>query len=68
MTRSTGRLYGAFPSPMAESQLAPSPLSRATTRVGVRMFPGFGTVVNVITVIIGSAVGLLLGHRLPQRT
>jgi uncharacterized membrane protein YqgA involved in biofilm formation len=32
------------------------------------VFPGFGTVVNVATVIIGSALGLLLGHRLPQRT
>ncbi len=32
------------------------------------MFPGFGTVVNVITVIAGSAIGLLLGHRLPERT
>ena len=32
------------------------------------MFPGFGTLVNVITVIVGSAIGLLLGHRLPQRT
>ncbi len=32
------------------------------------MFPGFGTVVNVATVIVGSAIGLLLGHRLPQRT
>ena len=32
------------------------------------MFPGFGTLVNVLTVIVGSAIGLLLGHRLPQRT
>jgi uncharacterized membrane protein YqgA involved in biofilm formation len=32
------------------------------------VFPGFGTLVNVITVILGSAIGLLLGHRLPQRT
>jgi len=32
------------------------------------MFPGFGTLVNVATVIIGSALGLLLGHRLPDRT
>ncbi len=32
------------------------------------MFPGFGTAVNVVTVLVGSAVGLLLGHRLPQRT
>lgn len=32
------------------------------------VFPGFGTVVNVITVIAGSAIGLLLGHRLPERT
>ncbi len=32
------------------------------------MFPGFGTAVNVATVIAGSALGLLLGHRLPVRT
>ena len=32
------------------------------------MFPGFGTLVNVATVITGSAIGLLLGHRLPNRT
>jgi uncharacterized protein len=32
------------------------------------MFPGFGTAVNVATVVLGSAIGLLLGHRLPQRT
>lgn len=32
------------------------------------MFPGFGTLVNVATVLIGSAIGLLLGHRLPERT
>lgn len=32
------------------------------------MFPGFGTVVNVATVIVGAGLGMLLGHRLPQRT
>ena len=32
------------------------------------MFPGFGTVVNVGTVIVGAGLGLLLGHRLPVRT
>lgn len=32
------------------------------------MFPGFGTVLNVATVLVGSSIGLLLGHRLPQRT
>lgn len=32
------------------------------------MFPGFGTVVNVATVLVGAGLGLLLGHRLPQRT
>jgi uncharacterized protein len=32
------------------------------------MFRGFGTVLNVTTVVIGSGLGLLLGHRLPQRT
>ncbi len=32
------------------------------------MFRGFGTVVNVSTVLLGSGVGVLLGNRLPQRT
>ena len=30
------------------------------------MFRGFGTVLNVATVIIGSGLGLLLGQRLPS--
>lgn len=32
------------------------------------MFRGVGTVVNVATVLVGSSVGVLLGHRLPART
>lgn len=32
------------------------------------MVPGFGTAVNVATVLAGSGLGLLLGHRLPTRT
>lgn len=32
------------------------------------VFPGFGTLVNVITVIVGSTLGVLLGHRLGERT
>ncbi len=32
------------------------------------MFRGFGTMVNVATVLLGSAIGVLLGHRLPPRT
>jgi uncharacterized protein len=32
------------------------------------VFPGFGTVVNVIAVLVGSGIGVLLGHRLPQST
>ncbi|MFL6026892.1 MAG: DUF554 domain-containing protein [Friedmanniella sp.] len=32
------------------------------------MFPGLGTLVNVVAVLVGSGLGLLLGHRLPQRT
>ncbi len=32
------------------------------------MFRGFGTVVNVAAVLAGSGIGVLLGHRLPQRT
>jgi uncharacterized protein len=32
------------------------------------VFPGFGTAVNVGTVVVGAWLGLLLGHRLPVRT
>lgn len=32
------------------------------------MIPGIGTVVNVAAVLIGAGIGVLLGHRLPQRT
>jgi uncharacterized protein len=32
------------------------------------MFPGIGTVVNVVAVLIGSVIGVLLGNRLPTRT
>lgn len=32
------------------------------------MFRGFGTVVNVATVLVGSGIGVVIGHRLPQRT
>jgi uncharacterized membrane protein YqgA involved in biofilm formation len=31
-------------------------------------FRGFGTAVNVATVLLGSGIGIVLGHRLPQRT
>ena len=31
-------------------------------------FRGFGTAVNVVTVLLGSGIGIVLGHRLPQRT
>ena len=32
------------------------------------MIRGAGTLLNVMTVLVGSGLGLLLGHRLPQRT
>ena len=32
------------------------------------MPPGTGTALNVVTVLVGSGLGLLLGHRLPERT
>ena len=32
------------------------------------MFIGFGTVVNVATIILGAGIGMALGHRLPERT
>ena len=32
------------------------------------MFPGVGTLVNVTTILVGATLGVLVGHRLPQRT
>ena len=29
---------------------------------------GLGTVINVVAILVGSAIGVALGHRLPQRT
>ena len=38
------------------------------TAFSLTVFPGLGTAVNVVTVLIGSSLGLLLGARLPTRT
>ena len=32
------------------------------------MFPGVGTLVNIATVLVGTVIGVLVGHRLAQRT
>ncbi len=32
------------------------------------MFIGLGTLVNVATVLVGATIGVLVGHRLPERT
>ena len=32
------------------------------------MIPGIGTPVNVVTVLAGTTIGVLVGHRLPERT
>jgi uncharacterized membrane protein YqgA involved in biofilm formation len=37
-------------------------------RCRVDPFRGFGTALNVVTVLVGSGIGATLGHRLPQRT
>ena len=29
---------------------------------------GLGTLINVVAILVGSAIGVALGHRLPQRT
>lgn len=31
-------------------------------------FPGLGTVINVLAVLLGAGAGMLVGHRLPERT
>lgn len=33
-----------------------------------RMFIGFGTVANMVTVALGALLGLFLGNRMPERT
>ena len=30
-------------------------------------FPGLGTAINVVAIVVGSALGILVGHRLPER-
>lgn len=30
--------------------------------------PGLGTLINVVAIVVGSALGRLIGHRLPERT
>lgn len=35
---------------------------------GDPVFAGMGTIVNVSTVLLGTVVGVLVGHRLPERT
>ncbi len=30
--------------------------------------PGLGTIVNVVTILVGSTLGVFFGHRLPERT
>ncbi|WP_310963053.1 DUF554 domain-containing protein [Nocardioides terrisoli] len=32
------------------------------------MFPGIGTLVNAVAVLLGATIGVLVGHRLPERT
>lgn len=31
-------------------------------------FPGLGTVINVVTVVVGALAGMAVGHRFPERT
>ncbi len=32
------------------------------------MFPGIGTLVNIVTVLVGTVIGVVVGHRLTHRT
>ena len=32
------------------------------------MFPGIGTVINVIAIIVGAGIGILIGSKMPERT
>jgi uncharacterized protein len=51
------------PAPPGETTLDLRALSEESP-----LFPGIGTVVNVATVLVGAGLGVLLGHRLAQRT
>jgi uncharacterized membrane protein YqgA involved in biofilm formation len=45
----------------------PAPPARRVARVRAA-FPGLGTVINMVAVIIGALLGMAIGHRLPERT
>lgn len=47
-------------------QYCSSPAHTVTRMDGA--FPGLGTVINVATIVIGSLLGMAVGHRLPDRT
>ena len=32
------------------------------------MFPGVGTIINIVTIISGASLGVLVGNRMPTRT
>ena len=32
------------------------------------MFPGVGTIINILTIVSGASLGVLVGHRMPLRT
>jgi uncharacterized protein len=55
-------LWAEFPSTLSEE------IEAVKGARSSMVFPGIGTVVNVIAVLVGSSVGLLLGARLPTRT
>ena len=33
-----------------------------------QMFPGIGTIINIITIVSGASLGVLVGNRMPTRT
>jgi uncharacterized protein len=45
-----------------------SPLSQLSHLEEATVFPGIGTAVNIASVLAGTVVGVLVGHRLGQRT
>src|SRR4051812_27703322 len=54
--------------PAVRSFTRPATRPIPTDRRGGPVFPGIGTAVNVGAVLVGTAVGVLVGHRLSHRT
>src|SRR5690606_13741633 len=66
--RAVGSARPASPASCATGPREADPGGRHTVPVVDTPFPGVGTLVNVVAVLLGAGLGLTLGHRLGEHT